>query len=78
VTLQNGTGASITITPTGSIELVATGSITISAASIDVSAAGVDVKSPTAAFSGAVQCATLIASGGVISPMYSPGAGNIW
>ncbi len=55
-------GASITIT--------AGGTVTITAPSINLSAAMVQVT-------GVVQCATLITNS-VVSPTYTPGAGNIW
>jgi hypothetical protein len=29
-------------------------------------------------FDGTVTCTTLIAQSGVVSPSYTPGAGNIW
>jgi hypothetical protein len=29
-------------------------------------------------FDGVVKCTTLIADAGVVSPMYTPGAGNVW
>jgi uncharacterized protein involved in type VI secretion and phage assembly len=62
------------------IELTPAGGVTIEAAStVDVKAAMVTVDAPISQFNGIVKCDTLIASGGgVVSPMYTPGAGNIW
>ena len=62
------------------IELTPAGGVTIEAAStVDVSAAMVTVDAPLSQFNGIVTCETLIATGGgVISPMYTPGAGNVW
>jgi uncharacterized protein involved in type VI secretion and phage assembly len=59
------------------IELTRTGGVTIEAAStVDIRAAMVTVDAP---INGIVKCDTLIASGGgVVSPMYTPGAGNVW
>ncbi len=62
------------------IELTAAGGVTVEAAStVDVTAAAVTVNAATSTFNGIVICDTLIArSGGVVSPMYTPGAGNVW
>lgn len=62
------------------IELTAAGGVTIEAAStVDVTAAMVTVDAAMSQFNGIVTCDTLIAkSGGVVSPMYTPGAGNVW
>ncbi len=62
------------------IELTAAGGVTVEAAStVDVSAAMVRVSAAVSEFSGFVICDTLIAKGGgVVSPMYTPGAGNVW
>ena len=62
------------------IELTPAGGVTVEAAStVDVSAAMVTVNAPVSQFSGVVTCDTLIATGGgVVSPMYTPGAGNVW
>jgi uncharacterized protein involved in type VI secretion and phage assembly len=62
------------------IKLTAAGGITIQANStVDVTAAMVSVDAAVSEFSGIVICDTLIAKGGgVISPTYTPGAGNVW
>jgi uncharacterized protein involved in type VI secretion and phage assembly len=46
--------------------------------SVDVSASMVDVKAGLSTFSGTVKCQTLIADQVVMSPAYTPGAGNVW
>ena len=43
-----------------------------------MTAARVDVTAPMLDVDGVVRGATLIATEGVVSPSYTPGAGNIW
>ena len=50
---------------------------TIKAPTVKVSASMVQVDAPFATFSGFVQCDYLLATG-VISSLYTPGAGNVW
>lgn len=58
------------------IRLTAT-SVTIDASSaVDITAPMVNVTAATSTFSGMVQCKTLIADAVIMSPVYSPGAGN--
>lgn len=75
-------GSSITIRSSAGakIELTAAGGVTIEAAStVDVKAAMVTVDAAMSQFNGVVTCDTLIAKGGgIVSPMYTPGAGNVW
>ena len=61
--------SSDTLTVGGSISITAAGGLTITAPKITLNAGMVQV-------SGAVQCVNLIASAGVVSPVYTPGAGN--
>lgn len=81
VVLDDG-GLNVVITASSGarIELTAAGGVTIEAAStVDVTAAMVTVDAPVSQFNGIVTCDTLIAKGGgVVSPMYTPGAGNVW
>ena len=57
----------------------AAGQVTITAnATLEINASAVNVHAATATFDGIVNCASLIASSGVVSPSYTPGAGNIW
>ena len=47
-------------------------------ASCDITAPVLNVHAATANFDGLVNCTTLVASASVVSPSYTPGAGNIW
>lgn len=64
-------GATITMNRAGGIRVEAAGVVEVSAAMLTVDAA-------MSKFSGVVQCSTLIAQSGVVSPSYTPGAGNVW
>lgn len=80
VTLDDG-GRSITIEGAGgaTITLTASGGVEIDATTVTVTASMVTVDSPMTQFNGVVTCDTLIAKGGgVVSPSYTPGAGNVW
>ena len=58
---------------------IAGGQVQIQANStVEVTASAVNVHAATATFDGIVNCQTLIANVGVVSPSYTPGAGNIW
>jgi uncharacterized protein involved in type VI secretion and phage assembly len=70
VTVQHATGCTVRLTPTA-VEITAN-------VTVDVTAAMVNVNAPISTFSGIVKCNTLIAESTVISPAYTPGAGNIW
>lgn len=71
IEIAHSAGSTIRITASGAIELTAN-------ANVDVSASVVNVRAPVANFDGIVNCQTLIASSAVVSPSYTPGAGNIW
>lgn len=71
VTLTHANGCVITFTAGGQIQVQANSTVEITASAVNVHAA-------TATFDGMVSCTTLNASVGVISPSYTPGAGNIW
>lgn len=71
VTLMHANGCVITFNPGGQIQIQAN-------ATVEVTASAVNVHAPVATFDGMVNCTTLNASAGVISPSYTPGAGNIW
>jgi uncharacterized protein involved in type VI secretion and phage assembly len=70
VTISHGNGCTIRLTPTA-VEITAN-------AQVNVTAPLVNVDAPTSTFTGIVNCQTLIASAGVISPAYTPGVGNLW
>jgi uncharacterized protein involved in type VI secretion and phage assembly len=72
ITIHASSGVTITLTAEGGVRIEA-------AATVDISAAAVTVDAATSDFSGTVICDTLIATGGgVVSPSYTPGAGNVW
>lgn len=71
VVVTHSNGANITIDMSGKVEITAN-------STVDVNAAAVNVHAPMATFDGIVKCTTLIATSGVVSPSYTPGAGNIW
>ena len=47
-------------------------------ASVEITAPMLNVHAPVATFDGLINCQTIICSAGVVSPSYTPGAGNIW
>jgi uncharacterized protein involved in type VI secretion and phage assembly len=71
VKLTHANGCTVTMNVAGQVEIQAN-------ATVEVTAAAVNVHAATATFDGIVNCTTLIASAGVVSPSYTPGAGNIW
>jgi uncharacterized protein involved in type VI secretion and phage assembly len=71
VVLTHSNGSVITFNAGGQIEIQANATVEITASALNVHAA-------TATFDGMVNCTTLNASVGVVSPSYTPGAGNIW
>jgi uncharacterized protein involved in type VI secretion and phage assembly len=71
VTLSHANGSMITITAGGQIQIQAN-------ATVEVTAVALNVHAATATFDGLVNCQTLIANVGVVSPSYTPGAGNVW
>jgi uncharacterized protein involved in type VI secretion and phage assembly len=70
ITVKHALGCTIRLTAT-SVEVQAN-------VSMDVTAPMVKVDAPIATFSGIVKVGTLIAEQMVMSPAYTPGAGNIW
>jgi uncharacterized protein involved in type VI secretion and phage assembly len=60
------------------IKLTMAGQVTITANStVDVTAALINLRAPMVKADGIVKCSTLITES-VISPSYTPGAGNVW
>lgn len=57
--------------------LTAGGSVTITAGGLTINAASITLNAPVVQVTGMVQCTNLIASVGVVSPSYTPGAGNV-
>jgi uncharacterized protein involved in type VI secretion and phage assembly len=70
VTVKHAMGCVVKLTATA-VEIQAN-------VSLDVSAPMVKVDAPISTFSGMVKVGTLIAEQMVMSPAYTPGAGNIW
>jgi len=71
VTLSHSDGHVITFTAGGAVEIQAN-------STIELTATALNVHAPVATFDGIINCTTMIASVGVVSPMYSPGVGNLW
>jgi uncharacterized protein involved in type VI secretion and phage assembly len=71
ITVQHANGSVITLNAAGQVEVRAN-------ATVEITASAVNVHAPVATFDGIVNCTTLIASSGVVSPAYTPGAGNVW
>jgi len=71
VLVQHANGCTIRMNVAGQIEIQAN-------ATVEITASALNVHTPIATFDGLIQCATLIASASVVSPSYTPGAGNIW
>lgn len=71
VRLTHANGCVITMNAAGQIQIQAN-------ATVEVNASAMNVHCATATFDGIVNCTTLIASSAVVSPSYTPGAGNIW
>ncbi|HJQ69629.1 MAG TPA: phage baseplate assembly protein V [Blastocatellia bacterium] len=71
IKIQHSNGCTITFNVAGQINIQAN-------ATIEMTASAVNVHAPVATFDGIINCTTLIASSGVVSPSYTPGAGNIW
>jgi uncharacterized protein involved in type VI secretion and phage assembly len=70
VRLAHGDGFGITLTASGQVRIVGNGPV-------DVTAPAVNVHAATAVFDGIISCQAL-QTNAVISPSYTPGAGNVW
>ena len=86
IELTTAAGVTLTVSDAGGVSVSApAGAVTVSALRAEVTAsAGLSVTAPMvsvnaamATFTGVVKCATLITQA-VVSPAYTPGAGNIW
>jgi len=71
VTLSHSNGAKIVIDAGGAVHVTANSTIELTASTLNVHA-------PVANFDGLINCTTVICSAGVVSPSYTPGAGNVW
>jgi hypothetical protein len=70
LSIETGDGTRVTLGPGGRVEILASSTIELKAAQAKIEAAVTDV-------SGALVADTLIARTGVVSPSYTPGAGNL-
>lgn len=71
ITLTHSNGCSIVFNAGGQISITAN-------STVEITASALNVHAPTANFDGLINCTTVICSSGVVSPSYTPGAGNIW
>jgi uncharacterized protein involved in type VI secretion and phage assembly len=71
VQLKHANGCVITMTSAGQVQITAN-------ATVEITASALNVHCPAATFDGIVNCTTLNASTSVVSPSYTPGAGNVW
>jgi uncharacterized protein involved in type VI secretion and phage assembly len=73
-------GPSITIAHSGgsSIQFESSGNVSITCkGALNITATSVMVKAPSTTHTGSITCTTFTATS-VTSPLYSPGAGNVW
>ncbi len=71
VTISHSNGCTIQINVAGQVSITAN-------STVEITAAGVNMHAPSVVCDGILQCQTLIAGIGVVSPSYTPGAGNVW
>jgi hypothetical protein len=74
--IRTPAGPQITLQADGTVSVMASAQLSVSAAQVHVAASMVTVDAGVAKFSGAVQCDTLIATT-VVASSYTPGAGNL-
>jgi uncharacterized protein involved in type VI secretion and phage assembly len=70
IKVQHSNGSIVKINVAGQVSITAN-------ATVEITASAVNVHSAAAIFDGLVQCQSLITNA-VISPVYTPGAGNVW
>ncbi|MGF6743915.1 phage baseplate assembly protein V [Paraburkholderia atlantica] len=75
ITLDTGTGSTITANATG-VSVQSSGAVSVTATSVSVSASEMTVNAPMATFSNVVQCQTLSTTS-VISQHYTIGTNNL-
>lgn len=71
LTVEHSNGCKIVMNIAGQVSITAN-------ATVEVTASAVNIHASAVVCDGTVQCTTLIASVGVVSPSYTPGAGNVW
>ena len=70
IKLQHSNGAMVKINAAGQVSITAN-------STVEITASAVNVHAGAAIFDGLVQCQSLITNS-VVSPSYTPGAGNVW
>lgn len=70
IKLQHSNGAMLKINAAGQVSITAN-------STVEITASAVNVHAGAAIFDGLVQCQSLITNS-VVSPSYTPGAGNVW
>lgn len=70
VTLHHSNGCEIVMNTAGQVRVLAN-------STVEVNASAVNIHAPMVNCDGVVKCATLITQS-VVSPLYTPGAGNVW
>lgn len=71
VRLTHFNGCTITMDAAGNVKITAN-------LNVDVTASVVNVHAPVANFDGVINCTAVVTSATVVSPTYTPGAGNMW
>jgi len=71
IKVTHSSGPTITMDAAGNVKVNAN-------VNIDLTGSVLNVHAPVANFDGIINCQTMIASVGVVSPSYTPGAGNVW
>lgn len=71
ITVQHSNGCKIVLNVAGQVSITAN-------ATVEVNASAVNLHAPVVTCDGILKCETLIAGVGVVSPSYTPGAGNVW
>ena len=71
IKVTHSNGPTITMDAAGNVKVNAN-------VNIDLTGSVLNVHAPVANFDGIINCQTMIASAGVVSPSYTPGAGNVW
>jgi uncharacterized protein involved in type VI secretion and phage assembly len=70
VSLRHSNGCEIVMTITGQVRINAN-------VTVEINASAVNIHAPIVNCDGTVRCSTLITQS-VVSPLYTPGAGNVW
>ena len=72
VSLSHSNGCTVTMNAGGQVQITAN-------STVEVNASAVNVHAPTAIFDGSIVAqGSITTSVGIISPSYTPGAGNVW